>query len=233
MIRNRRKIQRLILTHKEDICVEVLLRLKKEFPRSSYDQDTCLRDLRLIIDAAVQDYVNGSHDGSTDAGMAYVYSYNGIVFTYQKTQTLYAIHELKVLVLDLVNDVEVKADLETRFDAIIDIVSDKTVKEVKWWDFAGRVAPFVALAVIALSHLIGDGSLYHLSIITVILIFFTTGVAWWWWSIYKIVTIITKIRQSQYKFRDVTQEIQAVKKTIDQLKDSNDSNRKRGKPSCD
>lgn len=232
MITARRKIQKIILSHKEDICSEVLLRLKKEFPRSSYNQETCLRDLRLIIDVVVQDYVKKSHETSTDAGMAYVYSYNGIVFTYQKTQTLYAIHELKVLVLSLVNDVGIKAELETRFDAIIDIISDKTVKEVKWWDFAGRVAPFVALAALALSHLIGDGSLYHLSIITIILVFFTTGVAWWWWSIYKIVTIITRIRQSQYKFRDVNQEIQAVKKTIDELKTPNDSDRKRRKPTC-
>lgn len=217
---------RSITEQKEFFCKEVIDSLVDTFPRSVFDHNKCIRDLSLILDSVVADLSNGSTDRCTIAGMSYVYSYNGLIFTYQKAQTLYAINELKDIVLSI-TPVEDRVQVEIRFNVIIDIVSDKTIKEVKWWDFAGRVVPFVALAILALTHLLDSTQLYHLSIIIIILAFFTTGVVWWWWSIYKIANIIIKIRQAQYKFNDVKEQLLKLKTEIQGIR--NDRSRQRGK----
>lgn len=215
---------RSITDQKELLCKEVISSLVDAFPRSVFDHTKCVRDLSLILDSVVADLTNGSTDRCTVAGMSYVYSYNGLIFTYQKAQTLYAINELKDIVLSI-TPLEERIQVETRFNVIIDIISDKTIKEVKWWDFAGRVTPFVALAILALTHLLDSTQLYHLSIIIIILAFFTTGVIWWWWSIYKIANIIIKIRQAQYKFNDVKDQLLRLKTELRGIK--NDRGRKR------
>ena len=212
-----------ILENQDKIVQTILVGLETEFPKLLFDKTSCARDIGLILNAVIKDFLDESVEQSTRAGLNYVYFYNGLTFTYQKAQTLYAITEIKRLVTKLGTTPEYQEQLRSKFLVILDIISDKTVKEVKIWDYVARVAPFLALAIIAVTYLIGASTLLHISIIGTIIVFFTAGVVWWWWSIYKIANIIIKIRQSQNKFKEVGQQIKDIRKEVNELHDDDSS----------
>lgn len=228
----KKQIQILIHSISSDAFDFITKKIKEKYPRHFYNKKKCKRDVILLLDAVSEDFVNENIEKTTQAGMAYIYSYNGLIFSYQKPQTLYSIQELKNYVLSVVDDDRYHDELASKFDVIIDIISDRTVREVKWWDYAARVAPFVALALIVLSELLDVSDITHWIVIAIIVGFFTTGVTWWWWSIYKIAGIVVRIRHSQHQFVEITHQLRSVKHEVAEIAHETDtSTRKRRKPS--
>lgn len=90
----------------------------------SYDQETCRRDVGLIIDAVTSDAIFNTNYASITAGLSYLRSYAGVVTTSQKAQTVSALEEAKDLVLALNLNTSTENSINNLMNLIIQTIND-------------------------------------------------------------------------------------------------------------
>lgn len=94
----------------------------------------------------------------------------------------------------------------------------KTEKQASQWRYAAWTLPFVALALLIASEILGIQSVTNLLIIGIVVTFFAVSVFWWWWAIDKIYQIIKAFDKTDSSFEKAIKELKAIRKDI---KDSN------------
>lgn len=196
---------------------QIVTLVSEKFPTLSYDQNKCRRDVCMIIDAITLDVLEDTNNHSTYVGMSYLYNYRGVVFRNQKSPTLYAIKELRNICLASISNRRIKKKINARFDLLLDIIGDSTIKQVKTWDLAAKLLPLVALCIISVTYFFDYPDLRELSIITTIVVFFTIGVTWWWWAIYKIAHLAINMKQNRQQFKEIVDQIDQVREDIRDL----------------
>lgn len=87
--------------------------------------------------------------------------------------------------------------------------------QVKWWKWAAWTLPFVALAAIVFSYLIGTHDLFHKIIVVVCTGFFGASVLWWWWALEKLHNLVKEKFKFEKKFEELVVEIRKIKKDVD------------------
>lgn len=212
------KIQDQLIYHINDIIDRTLELIKQQYPKLKFDREKCRRDLDLVLKAIIKDVKLESVHYTSAAGMAYLRSYNSIIFHRQKNPTIFALVELKKIVTSYISDEVIEHEYAVRFDLIIDILDEKVVKEVIIWDWIARILPLVGITALTLVYLIGDHTLFRLLIISVITTFFTVGVIWWWWALTKIASVFIRVRRAQDHFQIVLSELDYLKKSVKQIK---------------
>lgn len=104
---------------------EVTSWLTSNFPVLIYDQETCQRDVGIIIDAVGYDMMFGSNFKSAKAGMSYYRAQSSLVISSQKIATTQAFNYLKTQMTTLVSsDALAVVRIETNMDSIIDIITN-------------------------------------------------------------------------------------------------------------
>jgi len=93
-------------------------------------------------------------------------------------------------------------------------ISTQTIKEVKWWAWAARVLPSIALVVVVVCEFMGLTD-YKIPIIGVITILMSViAIVWWWWAIYKIAWLATLFGKIKSNLSATSEEIKILKKNI-------------------
>jgi len=98
----------------------------------------------------------------------------------------------------------------------------KTYKEVKIWDWLGRILPLSVLAAISVAKLMEWNSLLGVIIDFSVIIFFIICFIWWYWAIYKIAVTVRYMRKSQEEFVSVSDEIRKFKQEFKNLHGTKD-----------
>jgi len=86
---------------------EVLGYINDLYPGLTYDQNSCRRDVELIIDAIAYDLTHGGNTNSIAAAVAYYRQAAAIVVSGQRTETLAGLNHLKDLAQKVVRNVTV------------------------------------------------------------------------------------------------------------------------------
>ena len=92
--------------------------------------------------------------------------------------------------------------------------TEKTRKEVKWWDWAGRVLPLVALVVITITHYGDFHSVRDIIIDVGAIVFISVCFIWWYWALRKIVVSIKYIHRAHERFLEIAEELKKLRKSI-------------------
>lgn len=203
-----------LINDKESICDQAFQQLKIESKNKSFNEEKCKRDLRLVFDAVTLDLQEETTKHITKAGFTYLYFHNGYIFNKQKEDVVLAIDILRKILISRINVDRLKILVNLKFDLLGAILNDATVQAVKWWDYAARILPLVALSIIFWTWVLDYKELFEFAIITTATIFFTAGVIWWWWALRKIGIIFITLRRAQEKFAEVRIELDNFKKNF-------------------
>lgn len=99
--------------------------------------------------------------------------------------------------------------------------TEKTRREVRLWDWLGRVLPLIALVIVTVAHYSDFHSIRDMIINIGAVIFVSVCFIWWYWALRKIVSSVKYIQRAHEKFIEVAQELRNIKKDINK----DDSNR--------
>lgn len=91
---------------------------------------------------------------------------------------------------------------------------ERIKKQVKYWQYAAWTLPFVALAIISLTHFIGWETWIAVSITSTVLIFFSVAVFWWWWALDKIILIFKSFEETARSLGIMQKEIVKTKNEL-------------------
>ena len=191
-----------------------MYRLESDFGPNSFKRDVCKRDLCLIIDAVQQDLITDSTIVTIKAGLAYIHAYNALKFTVQKPMILLAVEMLKETMIKYAPDEEVADIVEQRLTILHSIINEKTIREVRVWSLAGKVLPYFALSGLVWSHFMGHETWYEMIAVITATVFFTISVTWWWWALYKITTIVTIMKNTTPRFKDISDRISGIREDV-------------------
>lgn len=203
--------------HKTEICNKIIYRLEHDFGPNLFKHDVCKRDLCLIITAIQNDLLTDTSITTIKTGLAYIHAYNAIKFVAQKSMILTAIELLKEELSFYTDDNDIKALIEQRLEILYGIVNEKAIQEVRVWSTAGKVLPYIALSGLIWAHFMGHDTMYELVAVTIATVFFTVSVTWWWWAIYKITTIITIMKNTHPRFRDISERISNIRADVSEI----------------
>lgn len=202
--------------YKNEIIESVLKQISEKFPKDSFSEIACARDILLIFKCVLNDILDNSTNHSTKAAFSYVYHYNKLIFSTNKERILFSIKCMQTeLVKKLPKDDALKNAVKRRFDLMYEVINQKIVTEVSWWTYAAKVLPYIALSGLVLTDLIAPDNLYTVLAIAIIVIFFGVGVFWWWWAIWKIAYIFSSIKNAQHNVIEVSNSINRLKVDID------------------
>lgn len=203
-----------VLDKKETICSAAYQELEGVLVEENFNQEKCRRDLNLIFDAVMFDLKYETTKHITTTGVSYIKFHNGYSFHKQKRNVIIAIDILRNTLILQFRSPKLKALVDLKLDLLCTILNDSTVEEVKWWDWAAKVLPLVALSIIVFSWIYDYHKLTELSIIVTAVVFFTAGVVWWWWALRKIGLIFINTRRTQENFSEIQQEILQIREKI-------------------
>lgn len=102
------------------------------------------------------------------------------------------------------------------------IFTKKTYKEVKIWDWLGRILPLTVLAVISVLYLLDETDLLTLILEITAISFLVICFIWWYWAIYKIATTVKYMYDAQTKLKEVLNEFRLFKRDLRNEKDTSD-----------
>ncbi len=220
-----KRIGDIINNAKFDICDAVLLRLSTNFPKL-FKEERFRTNILAVIDSLLADIHRRTSVNMYRAGLTYVYMYNGWSYYRNQDILLYSIHYLKEEIVSRIEQFPDHIELiQFRFHLVLEILTEDTIKEVKLWDYASKVLPFLALTVLVLAHLFDKHlgyDIYHSMVLTVIAVFFTAGVSWWSWVIWKIAAVYINLKRAYRNFHELKQDIGEVKKLIHKRFDHKD-----------
>jgi len=93
--------------------------------------------------------------------------------------------------------------------------TEKTRKEVKIWDWLGRVIPLTVLTILTVLHFAEFHTLRDTILNISFIVFLTACFVWWFWALRKIVSSVNYIQQAHIKFLDITKELRKMRRDID------------------
>jgi len=93
--------------------------------------------------------------------------------------------------------------------------TEKTRKEVKVWDWLGRVIPLTVLTILTVLHFAEFHTLRDTILNISFIIFLTVCFVWWFWALRKIVSSVNYIQQAHTKFLNITKELKKLRRDID------------------
>jgi hypothetical protein len=99
--------------------------------------------------------------------------------------------------------------------------TESTKKQARIWDWAGRILPMFALAIVLVLHFAKQHSLKDTALDAILIVFLTICFIWWYWAIKKIVLSTNYLKETYIKFKEISNELRNIKKDIKQ----DDSNR--------
>lgn len=200
--------------HKSEICDSIMYKLESNFGPNSFNRTICKRDLCLIIDALTQDLLADSAIVTIKAGLSYIHAYNALKFAAQKPMILIAVEMLRETLITYTDTEEIIEVVDQRLEILYGIINEKTIQEVRVWSMAGKVLPYIALSGLVWAHLMGHETWYELFSVIIATVFFTISVTWWWWALYKITTIITILKNTAPRFRDISDRISHIRQDV-------------------
>ena len=93
---------------------------------------------------------------------------------------------------------------------------EKTKRQVKYWQYAAWSLPFLALALLAVTHFVGLSSIYSILIAVIVCSFFFASVFWWWWTLDKILIILKAFEETGKSLGWIQKDIADTKHEIRQ-----------------
>jgi hypothetical protein len=111
----------LINLNRTFITEEVIEYTNDQYPGFTYDQNSCRRDVGLILDAINYDLTHGGNTNTIVAGAAYYKQAAALVVSGQRTETLASLEHLKTLVQSVVRNVTISTTYSTEsqvFDGV-------------------------------------------------------------------------------------------------------------------
>ena len=96
--------------------------------------------------------------------------------------------------------------------------NQKIQKQVERWDLFARLTPTLFLAtslILVVFDVLPLDYAFYIGLIG----FAVTAVSWWWWAIFTIRYLITTLARASFNLREVNDEVESVKKELEELKD--------------
>jgi hypothetical protein len=211
------KLVDIISINRDSFCKEILAEMNAVYPTfCPRNAQKCCRDINAVLDAIVNDIVANSNSNLKSLALTYVYSYSGFRYNTRLTQTIYALNLLrdKLICRILPGDHIISTWVVQRFSFLTTIISDRVMRELKWWDFSARSLPLIVIATFMITTLFEWKAAEQYVINTSLIIFFSVSVMWWWWAIGKIALIVISFNQVKQTFSEVVSEINNIKDTI-------------------
>jgi hypothetical protein len=113
----------ILLANKTFIQEEVAAWINYTYITFEYDRDKCARDVKLILDAVLTDYIFGTNYSSRTAGLAYIRSYSSNVTSLQKAQTIAGLNYARDLALVYAVDPATQTAITNGFAIVTDIIN--------------------------------------------------------------------------------------------------------------
>jgi hypothetical protein len=113
----------ILLANKTFIQEEVAAWINYTYSTFEYDRDKCSRDVKLILDAVLTDYMFGTNYGSRTAGLAYIRSYSSNVTSSQKSQTIAGLNHARDLALAYASDPATQIAITNGFSIVTNIIN--------------------------------------------------------------------------------------------------------------
>ena len=96
----------------------------------------------------------------------------------------------------------------------------KLLKQVQFWNWAGKVLPMIALMALCLVLVFDMTSVKEIVISVIAVVFGSIAFTWWWWVMGAVKSLTELLSNAQTKFTEVIGEIKDLRKDI------NDQNKK-------
>ena len=97
----------------------------------------------------------------------------------------------------------------------------KLLKQVQFWNWAGKVLPMIALMALCLVLVFDMTSVKEIVISVIAVVFGFIAFTWWWWVMGAVKSLTELLSNAQTKFTEVIGEIKDLRKDI------NDQNKKK------
>ena len=97
----------------------------------------------------------------------------------------------------------------------------KVLKQVQFWNWAGKVLPMIALMALCLVLVFDMTSVKEIVISLIAVVFGSIAFTWWWWVMGAVKSLTELLSNAQTKFTEVIGEIKDLRKDI------NDQNKKK------
>lgn len=214
---NIKKLVDIISTNRISFCEEILKEMNIAYPTfCPRNAQKCCRDINSVLDAIVNDIVSDSNANLKSLALTYVYSHSGFRYNTRLNQTIYALNLLrdKIIKRILPGDHMIATWVLQRFSFLTTIISDRVMRELKWWDFFARSLPLILIATFIITTMFNWKSAEQYVINTSLIMFFSISVMWWWWAIGKIAIIVISFNQVKQTFSEVVSEINNIKNTL-------------------
>lgn len=90
----------------------------------------------------------------------------------------------------------------------------KAKSEITVWEWAARILPFVALAVITSAWYFGVETWIDYLIMSIISLVTAISVFWWWWAISKIAFLASMFHATADRLEKISQELKDFKNDL-------------------
>jgi|TARA_B100000927_G_scaffold277529_1_gene259253 uncharacterized membrane protein YfbV (UPF0208 family) len=97
----------------------------------------------------------------------------------------------------------------------------KLLKQVQFWNWAGKVLPMIALMALCMVLVFDMTSVKEIVISVIAVVFGSIAFTWWWWVMGAVKSLTELLSNAQTKFTEVIGEIKDLRKDI------NDQNKKK------
>ena len=97
----------------------------------------------------------------------------------------------------------------------------KLSKQVRFWNWAGKVLPMVALMTLCMVLVFDMTSVKEVVISSIAVVFGAIAFTWWWWVMGAVKALTDLLTSAQTRFGEVLTEIKDLRK------DMNDQNKKK------
>lgn len=101
--------------------------------------------------------------------------------------------------------------------------TEKTRKEVRIWDWLGRVLPLTALFTLAVLHFTDLHDFRDMLLNISLVAFVTVCFVWWYWALRKIISSVKYIHRAHERFLEIARELKKLR--IEIKKDDSDRQR--------
>ena len=101
--------------------------------------------------------------------------------------------------------------------------SEKTIREIRWWAWAGAVIPLTGLAGFFFIWSFGTASVIHLTMVIGATTMFGVAVGWWWWALRAISILVKHWDQTGSSVAAVLEDIKEVKQLVREVVVETDS----------
>tara|TARA_B100000674_G_scaffold63693_1_gene44171 strand:+ start:1701 stop:1997 length:297 start_codon:yes stop_codon:yes gene_type:complete len=90
----------------------------------------------------------------------------------------------------------------------------KLLKQVQFWNWAGKVLPMIALMALCLVLVFDMTSVKEIVISVIAVVFGSIAFTWWWWVMGAVKSLTELLSNAQTKFTEVIGEIKDLRKDI-------------------